>query len=214
MSDESRESVERALARAVRAGAEQADALLVESESLDARVRGEDVDFVNQARERTLGIRALVPGEGGRGSAVTSTSDLSPEAVLRMAEETVALARATAGDPAAGLPEAGFADDRSWFEATVDHQWPDAVRRLWDAFHGAAINTPDVMFTLRDGYCVGLGAFDFFVDMASTHGGLNQANSATFVMSMTARVDRPLRTRDVLRDLEPEYHPSFRPSGK
>jgi hypothetical protein len=112
------------------------------------------------------------------------------------------------------LDESGFGDDRRWFEVTVDHYWPDALRRLWDAFHGAAINTPDVMFALHDGYCVGLSSFDFFVDMASTHGGLNQVNSATFVMSMTARVDRPLRTRDVLRVLESEYHPSFRPSGK
>jgi len=48
-------------------------------------------------------------GEGLR-TAVTSTCDLSPEAVDRMAEETVALARATAPDPHAGLPEGGFAE--------------------------------------------------------------------------------------------------------
>jgi hypothetical protein len=112
------------------------------------------------------------------------------------------------------LDSAGFAEDRRWFEATVDHEWPDAPRRLWDAFHGTAINTPDVMFTIRDGYCIGLGAFDFFVDMASTHGGLNQRNSAAIAMSMTPRLDGPLRTRDVLGVLEPEYDPSFRPSDE
>lgn len=99
----------RALERAHAAGADAADGVLVEGDSLDARVRGEDIDFVKQARERTLGIRALVRGGGGTRQAITSTSDLSPEAVDRMAEETVALARQTAEDPAAGLPDGGFA---------------------------------------------------------------------------------------------------------
>ncbi len=106
-----REAVERALARVKRAGADEADTLLAEGDSIETRVRGEEIDFVSQARERTLGIRALVQGSKGFRSAITSTSDLSPDAVDRMAEETVALARATAEDPSAGLPESGFAED-------------------------------------------------------------------------------------------------------
>jgi PmbA protein len=109
--DTGRQVVERALERARRAGADAADALLVESDSMEARVRGDEIDFVKQARERTLGIRALVRGSAGLRSALTSTSDLSSAAVDRMAEETVALARATAEDPSAGLPEEDAADD-------------------------------------------------------------------------------------------------------
>jgi PmbA protein len=104
--------IQRCLERAKRAGADAADAVLVESDAFEARVRGEEIDFVTQARERTLGIRALVGGSGGFRSAITSTSDLSPEAADRMAAETVALARATAEDPDAGIPEEGFAGDR------------------------------------------------------------------------------------------------------
>lgn len=111
MSDPAADVVERALERAASAGAEAADALLIESDSLETRVRGEEIDFVKQARERSLGIRALVRGAGGLSSATTSTSDLSPDAVNRMAQETVQLARATAADPAAGLPEEPFASD-------------------------------------------------------------------------------------------------------
>jgi PmbA protein len=103
-----------ALERVTRAGADGADALLVESNALEARVRGAEIDFVKQSREHTLGIRALVRGRDGLRSAVTSTSDLSAQAVDRMAEETAALARATAEDPAAGLPEDDFA-----------HAWPE-----------------------------------------------------------------------------------------
>ena len=111
MSNEFLATLERGLARAASAGADAADAVLVESDALEARVRGQGIDFVKQARARTLGIRALVRGSGGVRTAITSTSDLAPAAVDRMAEEAVALARATAEDPAAGLPEGGFADD-------------------------------------------------------------------------------------------------------
>ena len=106
-----RELVARALERLRRAGADAGDALLVESESLETRVRGAEIDFVKQARERTLGIRALVAGPRGLRSALTSTSDLESDGVERMVDACVALARATAEDPAAGLPEEGFADD-------------------------------------------------------------------------------------------------------
>ena len=104
-----RATVERAIDRARRAGASAVDAILIESDSLEARVRAAEIDFVTQARQRTLGIRALVASEQGTRSANTSTSDLSPEAVDRMAAETVTLARATAADPTAGLPDEPFA---------------------------------------------------------------------------------------------------------
>ncbi len=103
--------VERALARAKRAGAAQADVLLVESDDREVRVRGQEIEFVKQAQESGLGIRALVRGAGGLQTAIVSTSDLSPEAVERMAEEAVSLANATAPDPAAGLPDSGFASE-------------------------------------------------------------------------------------------------------
>lgn len=102
---------ERALAAARRAGASQADILLVEGDDREVKVRGDEIEFVKQARERGLGIRALVDGKQGRQTAIVSTSDLAPDAVDRMAEEAVALARATAADPHAGLPEDGFAEE-------------------------------------------------------------------------------------------------------
>ena len=54
---------------------------------------------MKQARERTLGIRALIRGGGGTRQAITSTSDLSEAAVDRLAQETdkrVALVQTTA----------------------------------------------------------------------------------------------------------------------
>ena len=103
--------VERALSHVRTLGAAAADAMLVESDGIEARVRDREIDFVTQARERTLGIRVFVGDTKGLRSGLTATSDLALPAVTRMAEEAVALARATAADPAAGLPDGGFAGD-------------------------------------------------------------------------------------------------------
>jgi PmbA protein len=92
-----------------KAGASQADVLLVEGDDREVRVRGDEIDFVKQAQGRGLGIRALVSASGGMKTAVVSTSDLAPQAVERMAHEAVALARETAPDPVAGLPESSLA---------------------------------------------------------------------------------------------------------
>jgi len=102
-------AVERVLGALHRRGAKAADVCYAESDSLEARVRGEEIDFVKQAHERTLGIRAFAPGDRGLRCAITSTSDLQTETLERMVDETLALARATAADPHAGLPGANYA---------------------------------------------------------------------------------------------------------
>ncbi len=100
--------VEAALAAARSGGAAAADAILIEHDGVETRVRGDEIDFVSQSRERTLGIRAFAKGQKGLRSAITSTSDLARDMVERMAREAVALAQATAEDPAAGLPDEGL----------------------------------------------------------------------------------------------------------
>jgi hypothetical protein len=104
----------------------------------------------------------------------------------------------------------GFISYNDWFGATVDHEWPDAPPRIWDAFHGIVVCTPDLMVTIHDGYHNGFTLFESFIDMASVHGGLNQINSATFLLSMTGRAIRPLRTHEVLEIIEPDYVPAVR----
>ena len=88
--------VHHALDAAKRSGASQADVLLVQGDDREVRVRGEEIEFVKQAQERSLGIRVLVDAKEGRKTSIVSTSDLAPEAIDRMAAEAVSLARATA----------------------------------------------------------------------------------------------------------------------
>ncbi|MCG8589925.1 MAG: TldD/PmbA family protein [Proteobacteria bacterium] len=103
-----------AIEAARKAGADQVDVVLAEGDALEARVRDAAVDFVTQSRERVLGLRVLVSGRDGNRTAVTSSSDWTEPTIAKLAGETVALARTTAEDPAAGLPDGGFASD-----------WPD-----------------------------------------------------------------------------------------
>lgn len=105
----------------------------------------------------------------------------------------------------------GYASADDWFAATADHEWPNAPPRIWDAFHGIVVCPSDLMITLKDGYMSGYPLFRAFIDMASSHGGLNQASSATFLLSMTGRSARPLRSSEVLQTIEPGYMPAIRP---
>jgi len=123
--------------------------------------------------------------------------------VLEYASVIAALAAAGKGDAE------GFFASADWFKATVDHHWPDAPVRIWEAFNIAARNTPEVMMTTTQGYFVGLSSMEWFIKMASTHGGLDQVDSATFMLTMTGRGQHPMRTQDVLQTIEPNYDPRF-----
>lgn len=89
------------LARARARGATAADGVLVEERRFRASVRLGEVDTVTHAREQRLALRVFA----GRAQAAASTSDLSPASLERLVDEATALARATAEDPHAGLPD-------------------------------------------------------------------------------------------------------------
>ena len=104
------------------------------------------------------------------------------------------------GDPLklSGLVD-GSVDGRSLLKVTADggHEYPDALYRLWRAHFALAENPPDVIVSLDDRYYNGSGFFAGAVKMASTHGGLNWRNSATFLMSTAGGVAGPLRSEDI-----------------
>jgi len=91
------EIIERAKGR----GGSAAEATLVEGDSFQVQVRLGEVDVVKSAREQRLGLRVFF----GRRAATAATSDLSAASLDKLAEDTCALARAAAEDPAAGLPD-------------------------------------------------------------------------------------------------------------
>jgi PmbA protein len=90
------------LEQAKRRGATAADAFVVEDQAFSAQVRLGQVDTVKHAREQHVALRVFV----GHSVASASTSDLSRESLDRLVNEAVSLARITAPDDLAGLPEA------------------------------------------------------------------------------------------------------------
>jgi len=88
------------LRRACRQGAVEADAFLVEEEIQTVQVRLGQVESLKHARETRCSLRIFTP----TGSASATSSDLSSDALSRLVEETVALARVTRRDEHSGLP--------------------------------------------------------------------------------------------------------------
>jgi PmbA protein len=91
------------LKRATDRGATAADGFLVEERRFSATVRLGEVDTVTHSRDQRLSLRVFA----GRASAAASTSDLSPASLERVVDEATRLARVTAEDPHAGLPDPG-----------------------------------------------------------------------------------------------------------
>jgi PmbA protein len=91
------------VARAMRAGATDAEAVFREGDEFSVSVRMGQVEQLTEAGSRALGLRVYV----GNRSASTSTSDLSPEGIDHLIHGAIALARVTSEDPFAGLPDYG-----------------------------------------------------------------------------------------------------------
>jgi PmbA protein len=87
---------------AQRLGATAGDVLIAIGESFSIGVRLEEVEKIHSAREKRMGIRLFV----GQRSAITSTADFTPAALVALVEETIGLAKTTAADVFSGLPAA------------------------------------------------------------------------------------------------------------
>jgi len=96
----------------------------------------------------------------------------------------------------------GFVEARALLDATADHVFPDPLFRIWRGFHGLARSAPNLAVTFDDRHCHGSAFFSAFCTVASTHGSLNQANSAAFIM--TTRIPAPghLRLSEARKFLE------------
>ena len=94
--------LERLLKAARSAGADAADAVIVESTSASVSYRLGNLEDVERAESADLGLRVFV---GARVAFVSST-DLSPEGVAELPERAVAMARLAPEDPYAGLAPA------------------------------------------------------------------------------------------------------------
>ncbi|MGH9434974.1 MAG: TldD/PmbA family protein [Terriglobia bacterium] len=105
--------------RALSGGASAADAVVREGEEFSATVRMRQIESLKEAGSKALGLRIFM----GTRSASSYSQDFSPASIARLVERTVAMARATSEDPAAGLAERGtqgrYAGDLQLFSPDV-----------------------------------------------------------------------------------------------
>src|SRR5271156_862589 len=89
------------VARALKAGATDAEAVLYEGDEFSVLVRLGQVEQLKESGSRAIGLRVFI----GQRTASTSSSDLSEDALGQLVAGAVSLARITSEDPFAGLPE-------------------------------------------------------------------------------------------------------------
>lgn len=88
------------LEKAKKKGAAEGDILLIEGRTSSVQIRFSEIENITDSNYKALGLRLFF----GNSSAITSTSDLSPENLERLMEDTCRIAKLTAKDPYAGLP--------------------------------------------------------------------------------------------------------------
>jgi PmbA protein len=96
--------------RALKAGADAADAVLFEGVSLSHARRLGKTEKLERSESQDLGLRVLI----GRQQAIVSSSDRSPKMLAELVERTLAMARAVPEDPFCGLADPG----------DIAHDWP------------------------------------------------------------------------------------------
>ncbi|OWT75578.1 MULTISPECIES: metalloprotease PmbA [unclassified Achromobacter] len=161
------ELVESALAHARKIGASDAAAEVSESLGLSVSVRKNDIETVEQTRDRSLDV-TVYAGQR-RGSA--STSDFSPDALRETVEAAWHIASATAEDPAAGLPDAENLA-RDYPDLQLHHPWAidtDAAAELALRAERAA-RAVDSRITNTEG--ASLGTYEGQFVMGNTRGFL------------------------------------------
>ncbi|MFO1265703.1 MAG: metalloprotease PmbA [Rubrivivax sp.] len=97
-----REIVEDTLAQARQLGASDAGAEVSEGMGLSVSVRKGELENVERNRDKSLGVSVYLGQRRGN----ASTSDFSAAAIRRTVQAAYDIARFTAEDPAAGLPDA------------------------------------------------------------------------------------------------------------
>jgi PmbA protein len=174
------------LARAKRCGADEADVIVANGETLSVQVRMGSVDRLTKAREKRLGLRVFF----GKRSASASTSDFAQSALAQFVDETCALAKAVVEDRMSGLPEsAEMAVDRpdlDIYDSTVlqtDQQIELARRAERAAFES------DSRITNSEG--ADCDSSSGRIILGNSHGFMGQYSSSSFSLSVSPIASDP-----------------------
>ncbi|NPC56875.1 metalloprotease PmbA [Caenimonas soli] len=155
------ELVDTALAHAKKLGATDAGAEASEGCGLSVSVRKGEMENVERNRDKSLGVTVYVGQRRGN----ASTSDFSRAAIEQTVQAAYDIARFTAEDPVAGLPEAGdIAGPEEQPDLDLFHPWDitsEEAARLALVCEGAAFAT-DKRITNSEGAGVSAQQSHFF----------------------------------------------------
>ena len=155
-------AVEFALAEAKKSGASAAEAGANISQGLAVTVRLGEVETVEHTRDKGLGLTVYF----GQRSGSASTTDISPEALRDTVRAACAIAKHTAEDDCAGLPDAALLA-RKPMNLDLFHPWDLSVEQ--------AIDTAALMLgsDKSRGYCLEMICADFLAGANLDNGDPN-----------------------------------------
>ena len=115
------ELVDTAMAHAKKLGASDVGAEASEGSGLSVSVRKGELETVERNRDKSLGVTVYLGQRRGN----ASTSDFSRAAIEQTVQAAYDIARFTAADPVAGLPdEADIAQPKEQRDLDLFHPWP------------------------------------------------------------------------------------------
>jgi hypothetical protein len=102
------------------------------------------------------------------------------------------------GDPLElGRFEKEFKTDKTWFEETAGHKYPDAVPNIYKSLFTPRVkHTADILLSIHDGYYYGWSPFGRFVRLRATHGNARRASSNAFLTSTHRQLPEFVRADD------------------
>jgi len=120
--DELRQIARDVLGHALKTGASACETEVSEGYGQGVTVRKGKVETIEYNRDKGVGVTVYLGQQKGH----ASTSDLAPQAVRDTVEKAFAIARFTAADPCAGLPDAAMLAARSR-DLDLFHPWDLAI---------------------------------------------------------------------------------------
>ena len=193
--DHFEELVDIALKHAKKLGASNAGAEASEGCGLSVSVRKGELENVERNRDKSLGVTVYL--EHRRGNA--STSDFSKAAIERTVQAAYDIARFTAEDPTAGLPDEADIETNHR-DLDLFHPWAissEEAAKLALQCEAAAMNTSR-RITNSDGAAVSAQQSHFF--SAHTHGFRGGYPSSRHSISVAPIAKLPGRNAEMQRD--------------
>lgn len=167
------------VARAQRLGATAAEAMAVEQSSVEISIRGGNVENVEQSESKAIGLRVFA----GQSSSIISGSMLTPDALQRLAEQAVAMAKLAPPDKFSGLADASQLATSSLDLDLISAEFPSAEKLKAMALEaeGHALSVAGV--SRSNG--AGASASDYFVALASSNGFAKSYRRTGFGLSVS-----------------------------